>query len=96
MPQQSGVALTRAMAPCPRLVLLDELFSSLDVGLQAETQAAVSTTFKTSGTTATLVTLNHGQAMSIGDRIGVLQNGCLVSVNEVNLRRGFECTRRVH
>jgi len=35
--QRNGVALARVMVPCPRLVLLDELFSSLYAGQRAET-----------------------------------------------------------
>jgi len=75
--EQQRVALARALAPNPRLVLLDEPFSALDAGLRAETRAAVARAIAAAGATAILVTHDQAEALSMGSRIGVLQNGAL-------------------
>jgi iron(III) transport system ATP-binding protein len=75
--EQQRVALARALAPGPRLVLLDEPFSALDAGLRAETRLAVARAIAAAGATAILVTHDQAEALSMGARIGVLQNGRL-------------------
>jgi len=75
--EQQRVALARALAPGPRLVLLDEPFSALDAGLRAETRQAVAHAIAAAGATAILVTHDQAEALSMGSRIGVLQNGAL-------------------
>jgi iron(III) transport system ATP-binding protein len=72
------VALARALAPGPRLVLLDEPFSGLDAALRAETRAAVLHALAAQGTTAVLVTHDQAEALSMGREVGVLMAGRLI------------------
>ncbi len=78
--EQQRVALARALAPRPRLVLLDEPFSALDASLRAGTRRAVAVALAQAGATALLVTHDQSEALSMGDRVGVLREGRLVQV----------------
>ena len=78
--EQQRVALARALAPAPRLVLLDEPFSALDAALRAGTRAAVAAALSAAGATALLVTHDQSEALSMGDRVGVLRGGRLVQL----------------
>jgi ABC-type Fe3+/spermidine/putrescine transport system ATPase subunit len=71
------VALARALAPQPRLLLLDEPFSSLDVDLRERLAQEVRVILKDSGTTALLVTHDQLEAFAVGDVIGVMNQGRL-------------------
>jgi len=87
--QQQRIALARALAPGPRLVLLDEPFSSLDASLRAATREEVRRILKETGTTALLVTHDQEEALSFADRLGVMRGGRLEQVGtpeEVYLR----------
>ncbi len=76
--EQRRVALARALAPRPRLVLLDEPFSGLDAALRAETREAVLAALAGAGATAVLVTHDQAEALSTGREVGVLRAGRLV------------------
>lgn len=76
--EQRRVALARALAPRPAVVLLDEPFSGLDAALRAETRAAVLAAMAGSGATAVLVTHDQAEALSMGDQVAVLREGRLV------------------
>jgi iron(III) transport system ATP-binding protein len=76
--EQRRVALARALAPRPPLVLLDEPFSGLDAALRMETRAAVVRALAAHGTTAVMVTHDQAEALSMGREVGVLQAGRLV------------------
>jgi iron(III) transport system ATP-binding protein len=78
--EQQRVALARALAPEPRLVLLDEPFSALDAALRAGTRQAVAAALAQAGATALLVTHDQSEALSMGDRVGVLRDGRLVQL----------------
>jgi len=75
--QQQRVALARALAPRPRLMLLDEPFSNLDVELRERLAYEVRAILQAAGATAVFVTHDQLEAFAIGDRIGVMQAGCL-------------------
>ena len=75
--QQQRIALARALAPQPRLLLLDEPFSNLDVDLRERLAHEVRAIIKRSGTTALFVTHDQLEAFAIGDVIGVMQQGHL-------------------
>ncbi|HMD46495.1 MAG TPA: ABC transporter ATP-binding protein [Acidimicrobiales bacterium] len=73
--QQQRVALARALAIGPRLVLLDEPFSSLDAGLRASVRADVLAVLRAAGTTALLVTHDQDEALSAADLVAVIGEG---------------------
>jgi iron(III) transport system ATP-binding protein len=76
--EQRRVALARALAPRPRLVLLDEPFSGLDAALRVDTREAVLRALAEEGTTAVLVTHDQAEALSMGREVAVLREGRLV------------------
>lgn len=73
--EQQRVALARALAPRPAVVLLDEPFSSLDENLRAQVRAELVGVLRSTGTTALFVTHDQTEALSIGDRVVVMQAG---------------------
>ena len=78
--QQQRVALARALAVDPELVLLDEPFSSLDVALRASVREDVQRVLSEAGKTAVLVTHDQDEALSIADRVAVMQGGRITQV----------------
>jgi iron(III) transport system ATP-binding protein len=76
--EQRRVALARALAPRPRLVLLDEPFSGLDAALRSDTRAAVLAALESEGATAVLVTHDQAEALAMGREVAVLRAGRLV------------------
>ena len=73
--EQQRVALARALAPRPRIVLLDEPFASLDEVLRADLGRQVVDILKTAGTAAILVTHDRREAITLGDRVAVMNSG---------------------
>jgi iron(III) transport system ATP-binding protein len=78
--EQRRVALARALAPRPDIVLLDEPFSGLDASLRTEARAAVLDALETAGSTAVLVTHDQAEALSTGREVAVLRDGRLAQV----------------
>jgi iron(III) transport system ATP-binding protein len=78
--EQQRVVLARALAPGPKLVLLDEPFSALDAALRIETRQAVAAILKAAGATALLVTHDQSEALSMGREVAVLRDGVLAQV----------------
>jgi iron(III) transport system ATP-binding protein len=74
------VALARSLAPEPDVLLLDEPFSNLDVGLRTEMREEVRRILKAAGVTAISVTHDQEEALSISDRVGVMHDGRLEQV----------------
>ena len=73
--QQQRIALARALAPSPELLLLDEPFSNLDGGTRERLTAEVRGILRRAGQTAILVTHNEAEAHAMADRIGVMHGG---------------------
>jgi len=73
--QQQRVSLARALAPQPRLVLLDEPFSNLDVDLRERLSLEVRGILKACGTTAILVTHDQREAFAMADEVGLVADG---------------------
>jgi iron(III) transport system ATP-binding protein len=73
--QQRRVALARALAVEPALLLLDEPFSALDAALRATVRDEVVEIVRRAGTTTLLVTHDQIEALSIADTVAVLRDG---------------------
>ena len=73
--QQQRIALVRAMAPWPEILLLDEPFSSMDAELREQLAREVRNLLKSDGITAILVTHNQLEAFAMADSIGVMGEG---------------------
>lgn len=73
--QQQRVALARALALEPAVLLLDEPFSNLDTTLRTQVRAEVRELLKRSRATAIFVTHDQEEAMFVGDRIAVMNEG---------------------
>jgi iron(III) transport system ATP-binding protein len=76
--QQQRIAVARAVAPQPRLVLMDEPFSNLDVDLRERLGNDIRRLLKDQGIAALFVTHDQHEAFLIGDRIGVMKDGRLL------------------
>ena len=73
--QQQRIALLRALAPAPGIVLLDEPFSGLDEHLRQRVRQETRAILAESGVTTLMVTHNPEAAMFLADRIVVLDEG---------------------
>ena len=78
--QQQRAALARALAPNPSIILLDEPFSHLDGVLKDQMREELRSILKNSGTTALFVTHDTMDALSVSDRIALLQEGRLQQI----------------
>lgn len=75
--QQQRVATARALAPKPKLLLLDEPFSNLDADLRTNLAKEIRQLLKKEGITAILVTHDQQEAFAFSDKIGLLSEGVL-------------------
>ncbi|MEL6221217.1 MAG: ATP-binding cassette domain-containing protein [Cyanobacteria bacterium J06627_8] len=73
--QKQRVALGRAMARNPQVFLMDEPLSNLDAKLRTETRAQIVNLQRKLGTTTIYVTHDQTEAMTMGDRIVVMNAG---------------------
>jgi len=76
--QQQRVALLRALAPQPRVLLLDEPFSGLDVTRRAQVREDTLNLLKESGVAVLMVTHDPEEAMFMADHIVVMKSGKVV------------------
>ena len=73
--QQQRVAVARALAPEPRLLLLDEPFSNLDVELRERLALDIRNILKEKGIAAVFVTHDQHEAFVMGENVAVMQRG---------------------
>ncbi|BAZ69021.1 MAG: ATP-binding cassette domain-containing protein [Pelatocladus maniniholoensis HA4357-MV3] len=78
--QRQRVALGRAIARNPQVFLMDEPLSNLDAKLRAETRAQIVKLQRQLGTTTIYVTHDQTEAMTMGDRITILNQGQIQQV----------------
>ena len=77
---QQRVAVARALAPRPDVVLLDEPFSSLDAALRTQLRGDVREILRAAGTAAVFVTHDQDEAFTLGDRMAVMVRGRIEQV----------------
>ena len=73
--QQQRVALARALAPSPRVLLLDEPLSALDAKIRVSLRTEIREIQQSLGITTIFVTHDQEEALSISDRIVVMNGG---------------------
>ena len=78
--QQQRVALARALVIRPRCLLLDEPLSNLDAKMRLQMRGEIRRVCKEFGLTAIYVTHDQKEALSIADRLAVLDKGHLAQV----------------
>ncbi|MDU8928798.1 ABC transporter ATP-binding protein [Alisedimentitalea sp. MJ-SS2] len=78
--QQQRVALARALAPHPEVLLLDEPLSALDLKLRKEMQIELKRLQNETGITFVFVTHDQEEALTMSDRIAVMNAGEILQV----------------
>ena len=75
--QRQRLALARALAPAPKVVLLDEPFSNLDVEVRLKLRSELPSVLRVCGASGMIVTHDPGEALAICDRVAVMKDGTL-------------------
>ena len=78
--QQQRVALGRALAPNPTVLLLDEPLSALDAKIRVRLRAVIKNLQQELGITMVYVTHDQEEALSIADRVVVMEEGVFMQV----------------
>ena len=76
--QQQRAALARAMAPEPKVLLMDEPFASVDIVLRRRLRRDCRKLLRQAGTTTILVTHDPEEALDIADHIAVMEGGRII------------------
>lgn len=78
--QRQRVALARAVAIRPAILLLDEPLTALDAALRDRLRGELNRLLRALGITTIYVTHDQAEAMELGDRIVVMQNGAIAQI----------------
>ena len=78
--QQQRIALARALAISPRVLLLDEPLSALDAKIRVELRLEIRRIQQTMGITTIYVTHDQEEALSLSDRVVVMSQGRMEQV----------------
>ena len=79
--EQQRIALARALAPDPAVVLLDEPFASLDPSLRDDVRTDVIEALRLRDAAAVLVTHDREEALALGDRVAVMSAGRMLQID---------------
>ena len=82
--QEQRVALARTLALKPDLLLLDEHFSNLDIGLKSELRKEIKSVVKELKTSLIFITHDLYDAIEIADKIIFLKDGIVLNNSKVN------------
>ena len=93
--QQQRVALARALVLEPTVLLLDEPMGALDAKLRKQLQVELRSLQKTVGTTFVYVTHDQEEALTMSDRLAVLDGGSLLQVGTPSEVYGSPSSARV-
>ncbi|AFM06252.1 ABC-type spermidine/putrescine transport system, ATPase component [Bernardetia litoralis DSM 6794] len=93
--QQQRIALARALAPKPELLLLDEPFSNLDEQLKGEVRQQIKAILEKTETTTILVTHDLQDALSLADNLAVMRNGKIEQLDSPQKLYKNPCTKYV-
>ncbi|MEM7725030.1 MAG: ABC transporter ATP-binding protein [Cyanobacteria bacterium P01_A01_bin.45] len=80
--QQQRVALARALVNYPAVILLDEPLGALDLKLRKQMQVELSNLHKNLGLTMIMVTHDQEEALSLSDRVAVMNHGKIEQIGE--------------
>ena len=72
------MAIARALAPGPELLLMDEPFSNLDASMRSDIGREIKLLLGSVGATALIATHDHQDAFALGDTLGIMNKGKLL------------------
>lgn len=81
--QQQRIAIARAIAPSPSILLLDEPFSNLDANLQSKIRTELKEIIQKANITSIFVTHDKEDAKALADKVVVLENGEIIALGGV-------------
>ena len=76
--QQQRIAIARALAPNPSILLLDEPFSNLDAHLQEKIRTELKDIIQKANITSIFVTHDRDDAKALADKVVILENGKII------------------
>jgi ABC-type Fe3+/spermidine/putrescine transport system ATPase subunit len=79
--ERQRVALARSLAPRPKLLMLDEPLGALDRALRERLLSDIHRILKNLRMTAIFVTHDQTEALTIGDRVAVMNQGCIAQLD---------------
>ncbi len=91
--EQQRIALARALAPRPLLLMLDEPLAALDRALRVELQEELRDLLKKTGIPAIYVTHDQEEAIVVSDRLALLNDGRIVQCDQTEKVFQFPSTR---
>lgn len=78
--QQQRIAVARALAPAPKVLLMDEPFANIDIALRRQLREDIRQFLKLQNCISIIVTHDPEEAMEISDKIAVMETGHIIQV----------------
>ena len=78
--EQQRIALARALAPSPDIILMDEPFSNIDQDIKEELVSDVRLLLKELAITSIIVTHDQNEAFNLADKVAIMNNGTIQQV----------------